>query len=157
MRDLFYVMAAFAAIYLLFSGLLQSPPPQLVVSPQGTRVTLYADRSGHFRGDGSINGVAVEFLVDTGASYLSLPESLANRLGLKGALADSPRVLLETAAGQVAAYRTLVEVVRFSGIEQHHVAAVVVPGLAQPLLGMNFLKHLEIQQRDGEMVLQQHR
>ncbi len=153
LRDLLYVLLAFVLIYMLFSVLIESPPPQVMVSGQGATVTLHADRSGHFRGKGAINGVPVEFLVDTGASYLSIPLSMAHTLKLDTATPSS-RVLLETAAGQVTAHKVMVDSVRFSVIEQNHVAAVVVPELKQPLLGMNFLKRLSIQQRSGTMVLQ---
>jgi aspartyl protease family protein len=150
LRDLLYVVAAFLLIYLLFSMLLESPAAQVVVSERGTEVVLQADRSGHFRGKGTINGVPVEFLVDTGASYLAIPHAMAERLRLQLAPGE---VMLETAAGRVAARKGMVERVAFSVIEQRHVAAVVVPGLEQPLLGMNFLRRLSIHQKGGTMVM----
>lgn len=152
LRDLIYVVIAFVLIYLLFSTLIESPPPQVTVSEQGATVTLHADRSGHFRGEGEINGVPVEFLLDTGASYLSIPQSMAKQLRLDAGTSSS-RVLLETAAGQVTAHKVVVDSVRFAVIEQSHVAAVVVPELKQPLLGMNFLKRLTIRQQQGTMTL----
>ena len=151
LRDLLYVGITFVLIYLLFSSLLESPEPQIITSSQGSEVVLYADRSGHFRGEGAINGLPVKYLVDTGASYLSIPESMAAQLGL--AQQRKQRVVLETAAGKVQAYKVIISRVRFVGIEQRNVAAVVVPRLEQPLLGMNFLKRLSITQREGEMRL----
>ncbi len=150
LRDLLYVMTAFLLIYLLFSTLLESPAPQVMVSERGTEVVLQADRSGHFRAEGAINGVPVQFLVDTGASYLAIPQSMAERLKLKF---SAGQVVLETAAGRVTARKSIVEQVRFSVIEQRHVAAVVVPDLEQPLLGMNFLRKLSIHQKGGVMVM----
>ena len=134
--------------------LLESPPPQVMVSEQGRVVTLHADRSGHFGGAGQINGVPVDFLIDTGASYLSIPLSMADSLGLKIDRSPANRVLLNTAAGQVTAYRILVDSVHFSVIEQRNVMAVVVPKLHRPLLGMNFLSKLMMQQQGKRMVLQ---
>jgi len=154
LRDLLYVALTFLLIYLAFSWLLESPPPQAMVSTQGSEVVITADRSGHFKGAGTINGMPVNFLVDTGASYLSIPLSMADRLQLTLDRSPAGMVMLNTAAGQVKAYRTVVNSVRFSIIEQQHVAAVVVPKLDQPLLGMNFLSKLHMSQRGGEMVLQ---
>lgn len=148
-RDLLYVVAAFGLIYLLFSQLIESPAPQVMVSASGSEVVIQADRSGHFRGEGEINGAPVHFLVDTGASYLSIPKTMAQALGLS----RGQTVKLQTAAGEVEGYRTMVESVRFTVLEQHNVAAVVIPQLKQPLLGMNFLRQLSITQRKGEMVL----
>ena len=42
-----------------------------------TSVTLTRDGYGHFRTDGYVNGVHVRFLVDTGATLVALPVSLA--------------------------------------------------------------------------------
>ena len=45
-------------------------------------VTLAAGPSGHFVADGSINGVALRFMVDTGATYIALPGPQADALGI---------------------------------------------------------------------------
>ena len=140
-------------IYLVFDRLLESPPPQILVTERGREVLLTADRSGHFNGNGSINGVATTFLIDTGASYLSIPQSISHRLKLGQYRKPSNRVTLQTAAGAIQAYRTTVDSVQFEGIEQRHAAAVVVPGLEQALLGMNFLRRVEMNQKGKTMTL----
>ncbi|HIJ23393.1 MAG: TIGR02281 family clan AA aspartic protease [Gammaproteobacteria bacterium] len=153
LSDLLYVVVAFVVIYFAFSWGLESPPAQIMISDHGTVVVLKADRRGHFRGDGSINGLPVHFLVDTGASYLSIPEKMSATLGLEHENSPANQVTLETAAGKVIAYKVVIDRVRFVGIQQDHVAAVVVPKLQEPLLGMNFLKKLSMSQKSGEMRL----
>ena len=46
-------------------------------------VALKRDRAGHFVTPGMINGTAVTFLVDTGATDVSIPRHIARRIGLR--------------------------------------------------------------------------
>jgi aspartyl protease family protein len=113
-------------------------------------VSLVADRQGHFVATGTINGREVTFLVDTGATLVSVPEGLANRLGLER-LAP---IRLETAAGNVQGWMTRLDEVRLGGIAQTDVRAAINPGRHDTvLLGMSFLRDLEMTQRDGELRL----
>ena len=151
MRDLFFVGVLFGVMYLLFDWLLESPPPQVMNTSTGTAVVLSMDRSGHYRGNGTVNGLPVNFLVDSGASYVALPQSIASKAGIN--LRDAVQITVETAAGKTNAYRIVVDSVRFAEIEQRNVAVVVVPELDEPLLGMNFLKKISISHKDGQMTL----
>jgi aspartyl protease family protein len=113
-------------------------------------VTLKSDRQGHFIATGSINGRAVDFLVDTGATLVSIPEGLADRMGLERL---SP-IGLQTAAGPVQGWMTRLDEVRLGDIVQRDVAAAINPGRHETvLLGMSFLRELEMTQRDGELRL----
>ena len=153
MKNLLYVGLTMLAIYLVFDKLLESPPAQILMTQNGLEVTLTANRSGHFVGGGSINGVQTSFLVDTGATVLSVPESMVGSLNLGSYRIPVNQVSLETAAGTVKGYRVIVDRVLFEGIEQRHVAAVVVPKLEKPLLGMNFLRKIEMTQSGKKMTL----
>jgi aspartyl protease family protein len=110
-------------------------------------VTLSADTRGHFVTDGAVNGSPTRFLVDTGATMVSLPGADAQRLGIdyrKGA-----RGLTKTAAGIVEVYRVKLDRVTLGGIELNGVDAIVIEqGLDIALLGMSFLNHVEMR-RDG--------
>mgnify|MGYP003957135369 FL=1 len=139
----------FVFMYLLFLWILESPPPQVMSTAGGTEVIISVDRSGHYQGEGAINGVPVDFLVDSGATYVAIPSSMASRLGVD--LKKAAEISVETAAGRVKAYRVIVDSVRFTAIEQKNVAAVVIPNLDSPLLGMNFLRKISISQKDGKM------
>src|SRR5580765_3990944 len=48
----------------------------------GTTIVLSADSGGHFWANGTINGQSVRFIVDTGATNVSMSQSLADRLGI---------------------------------------------------------------------------
>jgi aspartyl protease family protein len=114
--------------------------------------TLVAGRGGHYVAEGAVNGGAVRFIVDTGASMIALPASDANRLGIdyrKGRLAS-----VQTAAGVTPAYIVQLDTVRVGGIELNNVEGVVIEsGLPMALLGMSFLNRVEIRHEAGRMLL----
>ena len=132
----------------------RNPNPQhvLVQQPKG-EVVLLRNRAGHYIADGEVNGERVVFLLDTGATHVSLSTLLARRLGLR---LGAP-VTLQTAAGPAAGYATRLASVRLATIEMNDVAALVSDGIEPDivLLGMNFLKRLEMTQRDDRLVLKQ--
>jgi aspartyl protease family protein len=110
-------------------------------------VTLAADRAGHFVTDGQVNGGAVRFLVDTGATSIALPAADAKRLGIDY-LKGRPG-MTQTAAGPVPIYIVRLDTVRVGGIELQAVDAIVIEqGLNVALLGMTFLNRVEMK-RDG--------
>jgi aspartyl protease family protein len=110
--------------------------------------TLYADNAGHFLGEGYINGSPVKFLVDTGATTIALSSKEARRLGLKYLGGDTG--LVQTAGGNIKAYRTSLNTVRLGGIVMHQVEAVVLDGDSPSvvLLGMSVLNRVQME-RDG--------
>jgi|SRR5882672_8556561 len=114
-------------------------------------VTLAADSAGHFVSEGAINGVPVRFLVDTGASLISIPASDAQRLGIdyrKGA-----RGTAQTANGPVAIFRVRFDTVRVGAIELSGIDGIVIEqGLPVALLGMTFLNRVEMK-RDGQTMI----
>ncbi|MNQ74596.1 Retroviral aspartyl protease [compost metagenome] len=134
---------------------LENPNTQ-VSSQQGDgfiEVKLVSNGQGHFVADGQINGQPVNFMLDTGATDVSIPSRLAERLNLeKGA-----PVTLSTANGRSQGYRTRLEQLKLGDIVLHDVRALVAPGLGgeQVLLGMSALKQLEFTQRGGTMLLRQ--
>jgi len=138
-----------------FSGQLeQRSNPNRVVESQrlGERieVVLQSDRQGHFVATGGINGREVVFLVDTGATLVSIPEALADRLGL---VREAP-IGLQTAAGPVQGYLTRLDEVRLGDIVRRDVRAAINPGHHDTvLLGMSFLRNLELTQRDGQLTV----
>ena len=116
-------------------------------------VKLVGNGQGHFVADGQINGQPVNFMLDTGATDVSIPAGLAQRLNLeKGAT-----VTLSTANGRSQGYRTRLQQLKLGDIVLHDVRALVAPGLSgdQVLLGMSALKQLEFTQRGGTLLLRQ--
>ncbi|MCP5155226.1 MAG: TIGR02281 family clan AA aspartic protease [Ectothiorhodospiraceae bacterium] len=116
-------------------------------------VVLHADRQGHYVASGSIDGVPVVFLLDTGATEVAIPEAVAREIGLR---LGAPRPVA-TASGIARVYETRLQRVELGGIVIQDVAAHVGPDMPgrHVLLGMSFLRHLELAQRDGVLTLRQ--
>ena len=112
-------------------------------------VVLTADPRGHFVAAGSINGVSVQFLVDTGASFISMSSSEAKRLGVN--YAAGQRAFSSTANGVVPTFRVKLDEVRIGDVTLNNVDGMVHAGDNLPivLLGMSFLNRMEMQ-RDGD-------
>jgi len=128
---------------------------QLYSSPAGSArqsVTLAADGQGHFFVDGQVNGAVVRFVVDTGATWVTLSGTDAARLALD--YHKGERGLMSTANGIAGAYRIKLDTVRVGDITANNVDAVVMegsgPGFA--LLGMSFLNRVEMR-RDGQTMV----
>lgn len=117
------------------------------------QVVLEANRQHHFLATGEINGQPVELMVDTGASQVAISRAVAERLNLpRGAYA-----MVATANGPARVATTRLASVRLGNIELRDVSGVIVPNMASPevLLGMSFLRDLEMTQRDGRLILRQ--
>ena len=112
-------------------------------------VTLSADTRGHFVTTGSINGGSVRFLVDTGATFVSLPAAEAGRLGIN--YRQGQRGQMQTANGVAVAYRVKLDSVKVGDVEVSNVDALVGENDAMgvTLLGMSFLNRMEMK-RDGQ-------
>lgn len=112
-----------------------------------------ADGLGHFVADGQVNGIPIRFAVDTGATFISLPAREASRLGLD--YRSGQKVVMETANGDVSAYRVKLDTVRVGDVAVHNVDAVVTEGNSLPvaLLGMSFLNRMSIRHEGAIMTL----
>ena len=116
------------------------------------QATLAAGPGGHFVGEGAVNGTPVRFLVDTGASSIALPASLAQRAGIDFRKGEPG--LSNTANGLVPVYRVNLATVRLGGIELNSVDAVVFEaGLDTALLGMSFLNRVDMKREGDTMTL----
>jgi aspartyl protease family protein len=113
---------------------------------------LTADARGHFVANGAINGVSVQFLVDTGASYISFSSTEAKRLGVN--YLNGQRSFSSTANGVVPVYRVKLDEVRVGNITLNNVDGMVHAGDNLPvvLLGNSFLNRMEMK-RDGEQMV----
>ncbi|MBC3269730.1 TIGR02281 family clan AA aspartic protease [Pseudomonas sp. SWRI81] len=134
----------------------QQNPNIVVTSEQGEgfiEVKLASNAQGHFVASGQINGEPVEFMLDTGATDVSIPADLAKRLKLE----EGFGVTLSTANGLSQGYRTKIARLQLGDIVLRDVRALVAPGLQgdQVLLGMSALNRLEFTQRGGTMLLRQ--
>jgi aspartyl protease family protein len=116
-------------------------------------VKLTSNRDGHFVMTGQINARPVQFMLDTGATNVAVPESVAQTLRLE----RGERVQVSTANGRTDAFRTTLQRLQIGDIVLNNVRALVVPGLdgEQVLLGMSAVKQLEFTQRGGTLLLRQ--
>ena len=119
--------------------------------PVSESAVLIADLTGHFSADARVNGHAVRFMVDTGATVTALPASDARRLGID--VSKGQPVLLRTANGTARARQVKLDVVTVGGVTLYGVEAVVMDGegLATPLLGMSFLNRMDMK-REGSVL-----
>ena len=132
-------------------------PNQEVVSALRTdgvrEVVLQQNRAGHYVANGAINGHRVTFLLDTGATSVSVPASIAGPLGLK----RGAPLRANTANGTVTTYATRLDEVRLGNISIENVRADINPHMqgTEVLLGMSFLRKLEFTQRGRELTIRQ--
>ncbi len=116
-------------------------------------VTLYSDTNGFFHAQGSINGAAVHFLVDTGANTIAINSATAKRAGIdytKGRAGTA-----RTASGYTRMYGIKLDTVKVGEIVLRNVEAGVIDGPQPetPLLGMSFLSAFDMKREGNKMEL----
>jgi aspartyl protease family protein len=111
-------------------------------------LSLIADTRGHYSTQGSINGTSMNFLVDTGATFISLGAADARRAGIdphKG----TPGIT-QTANGQTRVWKVKLNSVKIGSITLSNIDATVHEhDMPVVLLGMSFLNRMDIR-RDGQ-------
>ena len=113
---------------------------------QGDAIEIRRGPDGHYHWPGRINGRAVDFLVDTGATGTAISAALASELGLE-ALGS---VQSSTAGGMVTGQVVRADVELQGGVSAQRLRVVALRALgSNPLLGMDVLGRLRWQQRDG--------
>lgn len=120
---------------------------------RGSKIVLNAGSGGHFLTAGAINGKAVHFLVDTGATSVAMGAPDAERLGIdysKGRLGRS-----STANGVVSVYHVKLSSVRIGDVEVYDVDASILPNaMGHVLLGNSFLTRFQMTRHNDQMVLE---
>lgn len=117
-----------------------------------SKAVLTADAQGHYFTTGSINGTSATMVVDTGATAVAMGKEEAKRLGISYLRGE--RVGVSTANGVVAAYRVTLDTVRVGSLTLNQVEGLVQESnMPIVLLGMSFLKRLEIKQDGTSMTL----
>ncbi|MBC7995645.1 MAG: retroviral-like aspartic protease family protein [Rhizobacter sp.] len=119
----------------------------------GSRIVLPAGPGGHFSSGGSINGRAAEFVVDTGATYVSMSQADAERMGIK--YRDGQRGMASTANGTVPVHRVMLNSVRIGDVQVYNVEAMVIPAqMPYVLLGNSFLTRFQMKRENDVMTLE---
>ena len=129
--------------------------PDAHTNQQGDRVVrLKRNRYGHYITNGTINSQPVTFMVDTGATTVSIPAELAHRLRLKkGAVSYAI-----TANGTIDVYATQLDQLTIGNITLHNVTADINRHMNGEgiLLGMSVLKYLDFAQQGDTLTLRQY-
>lgn len=128
-----------------------NPNRNLVVAPGATELVLKRNRFGHYVAPGQINGQPVSFLLDTGATQVSVPAHLGPVLDLQPGAAGS----VLTANGSVTVRQTRIDVLTLGPFEVRNVSGHLNPGMRSDeiLLGMSVLRYLEFTQRGDTLIL----
>ncbi len=125
-------------------------PDSIIVSGNDS-VSIRANKRGQFVANGAINGERIRFLVDTGATLVTVSSAQARRLRLT----PGKPITVNTAAGEAKAFLTRLSSVQLGGITLQGVNATIVPSYESEvaLLGMSFLRHLSTENANGVMIL----
>lgn len=119
----------------------------------GNRIVLPVSSGGHFMTQGAINGRAVTFMVDTGATNVSMSAADAQRIGLDFTKGEPVR--MNTANGLAQGYRVRLNSVRVGDVEIYDVEAIVsqepMPFI---LLGNSFISRFSMRRDADQMVLE---
>ncbi len=113
-------------------------------------LVLSPSRDGHYRASGTIDGVPVTFLLDTGATGIAINREVARKAHL------TPRGSVEvaTANGRVRAQLTRIAEIRFAQVTVHDLAAVIMPDMDEDvLLGMRFLQAFDWLRENDRLIL----
>ncbi len=117
------------------------------------RITIMADSRGHFVNSGTINGQAMQYMVDTGASTIAIGRADADRMGLKYQSGQPVRV--NTANGVAQGWRMKIDSVRIGEVEVFGIEAIITSqSMPYVLLGNSFLSEFQMTRNNEQMVLE---
>ena len=113
-------------------------------------IVIPASSGGHFMASGSINGKSAQFMVDTGATLVSVGKTDAERLGLD--LSAARQGVTQTANGPVPVQIIVLPRLRVGNVEVSNVGAAVMPSsMPHVLLGNSFLSRFQMR-RDNDVM-----
>ena len=152
-------IAAIGLLVLFFQDMLEkqwnpNTSPNSYQTESGLEeVHLQRNKQGHYLTVGQINQQSVIFLLDTGATDVSIPQHIAENLNL-------PRYnsyQVATANGNTQVYRSVIKELTIGNIALYNVEANVNPSFKsnEILLGMSALKQLELHQSGKTLILRE--
>ena len=113
-------------------------------------IVIPRSRNGHYYVEGAINGRATTFMVDTGATTVTIDSQVARAAGLpKGYPAT-----FGTASGEARGETVPRQSVTVGNLRIDDVTIAVIDGMGDVgLLGQNILRHLDVTQSGDRMIL----
>lgn len=150
---------AIALLVFLFQDILDkqynpNSQPSSYIDEQGkAEVHLKQNRQGHYLANGRINDINVNFLLDTGATSVSIPAHIADELNLP----DQGSYMVNTANGRVKVFKTTLDQLSIGNIFLYNVEANINPGMQtnEILLGMSALRRVEFSQTGKQLILRE--
>jgi aspartyl protease family protein len=130
--------------------------PEIIrMAPSARSITLRQDNSGHYRTDARVDGVKVDFLVDTGATAVMLSASTAARLGIRPARSEYTAKVM-TGNGEIKAAIVLLNKIEVGDIVVRDVRALVHSDekMQVDLLGMTFLSQVRWTHDRGKLIIE---
>lgn len=142
----------FIGLFLFFSH--QGNQSSQVILSNTHEFIVTADSQGNYFVKGHLNDYPVNFLIDTGATTVAIPQNVADKLHLVGGYP----VVLYTANGEVTGSLTRVEQLRFGAFTLQNVKAVIMPKNNDEtvLLGMNVLRQFNVSQDKSRLILKKY-
>lgn len=124
-------------------------------SGESVGIEIKADPLGAYRVRGRINGHDVVLLIDTGASWIAIPDRLRHELSLR----RGPYVQVATAGGVVGSYETAIDRLDIGPLRFDKLKGLLNPRAPDDivLLGMSALRDVRFEQRDGRLTMVQSR
>ena len=114
-----------------------------------TPLIILQSADGHYHLNARVNNSEVNFIIDTGASVVALPNSLA----VARTLSCRGYAQMNTANGLAKVCVTQLAKLQLGLFHFENINAVIMPNLSQPLLGMNVLEKFTLEQKQGELRL----
>ncbi len=126
-------------------------------APREQVVTIVRDARLQYRTGAVINGRRAQVMVDTGANLVALSSAQARQMNID--YSSGKPSLVQTASGMGDAYAITLDIVSIGGIEVRNVPAMVVKGNypAMILLGMSYLRHVSMVEKNGVLSLSRSR
>jgi len=117
-------------------------------------VMLQQNRAGHYVTNGYINGYQVKFLLDTGATQVSIPATVAKQIGLTAGYSQS----VNTANGVIEVFSTRLDSLSVGELTLYDLSANINPYMQGDtiLLGMNALKQVKLVQQGKTLTLSEY-
>lgn len=127
-----------------------APVEARVLAGGAREIAVPVARDGHYYVDGTINGVPLRFMIDTGASYVSVGAAFARAARLPKGVPGTFSTANGTVKGEIVKNQEVkADAFRVTGLS---VAVTPAQGMVG-LLGQNFLRRFEVSQSDGVLRL----
>ncbi|WP_019867568.1 retropepsin-like aspartic protease family protein [Methylovulum miyakonense] len=112
-------------------------------------LTLTADNEGYYRGYGLINGIKMPFLIDTGATHVTIPIEMAKAANLPATGTKK----FWTANGDIIESTTSINELKLGNAVLNNVEGTINHSMKEILMGMSALKHFNMEVKGNTMKL----